>query len=308
MRKALIGLLSLSVCGAANAAPAWVSIDPSIINGQPSDFFSNDLRQGWKDATASAIYWVRLRKAGEDFEVVEVSPRPITRDSSQEEILVVDTAKNRTHPAYEAKKQDYDPRRRAACEKADIAQPRPYTVCNSAFGEPPSSASRLIIGILSGGQSEANMAKIKGELRIFEPSKVAEVVRKPSFEERLQDALPAATRMREQAIEAAQGERRAAAAANQERLRLAAQADASERAAVVARLKKLRVGYKDVCEYVMKPLEGGFYTTTERLKCINLGEVPNLEVLKEAGFIVTNLQERRPGDRPSTAINVEKFD
>lgn len=295
--------------GVAIAAPAWVATDPSVVNGQPTDFFASDLRSGWKEAVPSSIYWVRLQTAADGaLDVVEVSPRPIIRSSNQEEVLVVDIVKRRAHPAYEAKKQDYDPRRRAACEKADIAEPRPYSVCNSAFGEPPSGAARLIVGILTGGQSEANMAKIKGELRVLEQSKVAEVVKKPAFDDRLQEALPAAMREREQAIEAAQADRRAAAAANQERLRLAAQADASERAAVVAKLKRLRVGYKDVCEYMMKPLEGGFYTTTERLKCINLGELPSLEALKEAGFIVTNLQEKRPGERSSTLINVEKFD
>ena len=295
--------------GAAIAAPAWVATDPSMANGQPTDFFASDLRSGWKEAVPSSIYWVRLQKGADGaFEVVEVSSRPIARFSIQDEVLVADVVKRRAHPAYEAKKQDYDPRRRAACEKADIAEPSPYTVCNSEFGEPPSGAARLIVGILSGGQSEANMAKIKGELRVLEQSKVAEVVKKPAFDERLQEALPAAMREREKAIEAAQADRRAAAVANQERLRLAAQADASERAAAVAKLKRLRTGYKDVCEYVMKLLDGGFYTTTERLKCINLGEVSGREALKEAGFIVTNMQERRPGDRSSMVINVEKFD
>lgn len=308
MRKALVAFFGLTISGAAIGATAWSSTDPSITNGQHSDFFPNDLRVGWKDGVPSAIYWVRLRKTADAFEVVEVSPRPIARESKEDEVLVVDVVKRRAHPAYEAQKQDYDPRRRAACEKPDIVEPRPYTVCNSAFAEPPSGAARVLIGILSGGQSEANLAKVKGQLRIYEPSKVADVVRQTAFEDGVQEALPAATRAREHAIDLADASKRAAAAENQERLRMAAQAEANERAAIVAKLKRLRVGYKDVCQYSLKLLDGAFYTTTERLKCINLGEVPSLEALKEAGFIVTNLQERQPGERSTTVINVEKFE
>ena len=85
-----------------------------------------------------------------------------------------------------------------------------------------------------------------------------------------------------------------------------------EIATSVKALSKLPRGYKDVCEYVNKRLISRYYSTSatarynEKMNCINFGVVASLGSLREAGFNVTNVIVRDPGDPRSSLYNVEK--
>jgi hypothetical protein len=313
-RTFLVGIVATlaalsPVSHAQQTAFRWKAVNPSIYeNGQASPWFVRDLRDGWRNDAASEIFWVRLAKSGDSFDVRQVSPTPIARTDISEEVLVVDAARHLVHPAYMSLPGERAPRSGVPCEPEMTANVQQYTLCNSAFGATTSAPARLLIGILSGGQTEVARSKLNAEPRSFDIDLLAAVVRGPTFSQAMDSELPAAHTKQQELIAALQKQRLLAQAEDSSRSQAQA-AEAQQRALAekveaIARLKTIRRGFKDVCTYLRRSLSRGANLASEPLQCINLGAVQSMDALKAAGFIITAVQ----GTASDPSFNLEKFD
>jgi len=279
---------------------------------------------GWKamyfpnDSNNSSLYWARLSKSSTGYEVTELSPFPLVRNDLSQEILLVDAKQKQVHPAFETRSKQNGVVREALCEKDEMQVARPYSVCNSVFVGMTAAENA---GYLTGRAIGAVLTWGVGELGLVGRSYrkyFRDALESAIDGEALNTMLPAAMERRRQAqldADRIATEKRLAQANADREANLGAQArkkadeerKKADEAISVKTLSKLPRGYKDVCDFsadvIATPRAPAEH---DKLNCINSGPVASLSALRQAGFIVTNLIERNPGDPRSTRYNVEK--
>jgi len=271
---------------------------------------------GWRAVhpaqTLSNVYWARLQKLDARYVVTEVSNTSLKRANLSEEIIVFDSERKFLRPAFAETGDPPKIETSRLCNKKQMETPEPYTVCNSAFSGTTgaSIAFRVIFGVGTLGQTE--LMRNGRSFLDYLPDTLTAAIDGAAIEALLPAAIEKrrlSNLMRERVAD----ERRRAEQADREAQRERERREEENKKAAVANtiraLSALPKGYKDVCEYNFVALReaGTLEPNTSELTCINFGTVPaGLSSLKTAGFLVTNITERKPGERSSSRFNVER--
>ncbi len=265
---------------------------------------SSDLRN---NSNNSSLYWARLSKSATGYAVTELSSLPLVRIDLSQEILVVDAKRKRAHPAFEARSSDRRAESSSICEKDEMQLARPYSACNSAFAGVSGAhvAARIFLGVATLGETE-----LKAAGRAYREY-LSDALDSAIDGEALNAMVPAAMEQRRLAQldsgRIASERREAQATATRAEEARFAELLRNDEAISIKALSKLPRGYKDVCDFstivIATPRAPSEH---DKLNCINFGEVASLYSLKQAGFNVTNIVERSPGDPRTTRYNVEK--
>jgi hypothetical protein len=284
---------SNSPLGRNTKSAGWVAVSEDLLD-------SSD---------GSNLYWARLKKSDASYTVIELSPLPLQRAERAEEILVIDAKRKVARPAFFKRSGQNHVVLAAPCSESEMNESAPYTVCNSAFSGTPTGhiLGRAIAGALTLGATELTRKSGTQDLVYFRESltsvidgETINVLLPPLAEQRRLATLEKKRKLAEKSD--------AEARERQESRLIYAERKKVDEAISIKALSQLPRGYKDVCDFTEVVIATRRTPTeSDELNCINFGKVASLTSLRQAGFNVTNLIERNPGDPRTSRYNIEKI-